>query len=165
MTTPTIPRGMQPVVSGYGFGAPDGVIRTAVAGGAPRNALDWDRGVQPFQVTIVLDSAEKFGIWNVFFLQAIKKGAISFNMPLDSGFGLSPHLVTIVPGTYSAVVNKKFAIVSFTVEAESQAYQFDDDAAAVLLELYESYGDQTGRFFDRLAVFANSDTDVLDFGL
>ena len=122
--------------------------------------------MQPFQVTIVLDSPDKFSVWNVFFLHAIKKGAISFNMPLDSGFGQSPHLVTIVPGTYSvSAVNKRFAVVSFTVEAESQAYQFDDATAATLLELYEIYGDQTRRLFDRLAVFANSDTNVLNFVL
>jgi len=95
---PSIPNGLKPVVSGYQFDEPGGVTRTEVGGGAPRYAMDWDRGTQRFQVTLILDALQ-FSIWTAFYHWQIGKGSIAFTMPLDSGFGVSPHAVNIMPGS------------------------------------------------------------------
>lgn len=160
---PTIPKGLAPVVSGYSFGGPGGVNRTEVAGGAPRYGLDWDRGAQTFNVTLILDDLQ-FSVWTLFYHHAIKKGAISFDMPLDSGMGQQTHTVNIVPGSYNAArTSGTVTVVSFSVEAESTAYQFGADEAEIALELYSQYGRQMTALFDRLTLFANRDTNALDF--
>lgn len=163
MPTPSMPSGLQPIASGYSFGSPGGVRRSDVAGGLARYALEWDGGVQTFSVTLLLTRTQ-FSVWNAFFHRKINKGAISFNMPLDSGFGLQPHLVNIVPGTYTvAEVNVAMASVRFDVEAESQAYLLDELEADALLAMHEEYREGIQSLLDRLALFANSDTNVLDF--
>lgn len=160
---PTIPSGLRPVVSGYSFNGPGGVARTEVAGGAPRYALDWDRGTQAFNVTLILDELQ-FSVWTLFYHHTIKKGALSFDMPLDSGMGEQTHSVNIVPGSYNAARTAgQITVVSFTVEAESTAYQLGADEAEAALALYEVYGRNSNALFDRLTRFANSDTNVLDF--
>lgn len=162
MPTPSMPRGMNPLVAGYSFGSPGGASRTALAGGAPRYGLQWDRGVQPFTVTLLLDRLQ-FSVWNAFYLQVIKQGSVSFMMPLDSGFGIAAHLVNIVPGTYSvAALDAKHASVAFTVEAESQAYQLTDEEAAGLVEMYGIYSSRTSELLRRLAQFATVDSLALD---
>lgn len=163
MPAPSMPSGIQPIASGYSFGAPGGVRRSDVAGGIARYALEWDGGVQTFSITLLLTRTE-FSVWNAFFHRKIDKGAVAFTMPLDSGFGLQPHLVNIVPGTYTvAEVNVAMASVRFDVEAESQAYLLDDDEADALLAMHEAYRDGIQSLLDRLATFANGDTNVLAF--
>lgn len=163
MTAPTIPSGFEPLTAGYSFGAPGGVKRSEVAGGLARYGLEWDGGVQTFSVTLLLDRMQ-FSVWNAFFHRKIDKGAVAFTMPLDSGFGKQPHLVNIVPGSYTvAEVNAAVASVRFDVEAESQAYLLDDEEADALISMYEEYRDGVQSLLDRLAVFANNDTDVLAF--
>lgn len=160
---PTMPNGLKPVVSGYALDDPGGVSRTDVAGGLPRYALDWDRGAQRYNVTLLLDEL-KFGVWTAFYHHVIKKGSISFDMQLDSGLGVAQHSVNIVPGSYSASRgNGQLMVVSFVAEAENQVYSMSATDGANLVAFYNTYGAGYGAFLDALAQFANVDSDVLDF--
>lgn len=163
MANPVMPNGLKPVVANYTIDEPGGVIRTDVAGGAPRYALDWDRGVQRFNITLILDALQ-FSVWSAFYHHTIRKGSITFDLPIDSGFGVSPHPVNIVPGSYSAArTSGVMMVVSFVVEAENQVYQMGATDAANMIDLYNTYGAYTTSLLDRLAQFANADSNVLDF--
>jgi len=160
---PTLPAGLTPTVAAYSHGGPGGVMRTEVSGGAARYALDYGRGTQQFNVTLILDKL-KFSVWTAFFHHIILKGALTFDMPLDSGFGTEAHAVNIVPGTYSASRTGGTAmVVAFVVEAESKVYDMTAGDAAALIDVYSTYGDDSNKLLDRLAQFANVDTNVLDF--
>lgn len=160
---PTMPSGLKPTVSAYSHGAPGGVMRTDVAGGAARYGLDWDRGTQQFNVTLILDKL-KFSVWTAFFHQLIKKGAITFDMPLDSGFGTAMHACNIVPGSYNASrTGGTVMVVAFVVEAESQANDLSPADAQALLDFYEIYTEESDALLRRLALFALTDTLVLAF--
>ena len=157
-----LPKGLKPVVENYAIGAPDGVMRTEVAGGMPRVGLQWDRGVQQYRVTLVLTPLQ-FSVWTTFFHHSIKKGALAFDMDLDGGYGVQQRSVSIVPGTYSAVPTGGRALwtVGFMVEAESPAYDMSAADAEALLALYELERDGSSALLDRINVFANQDTLVL----
>ena len=161
MANPVMPRGMRPVTEGYSMSAPGGVARTEVAGGLARYGLAWDRGVQPFRVTMILDDTQ-FSVWVAFFLHVIKKGSIAFEMPLDSGFGAAPHLCNILPDSYNAnrTAGGNYS-VSFVVEAESAAYQMTSADALTLIAFYNEYGRDSAAMLSRLNQFANLDTMVL----
>lgn len=160
---PTLPNGIKPVVSGYAMDDPGGVMRTEVAGGMPRYALDWDRGAQRFQITLILDALQ-FSVWEAFYHWQTRKGSIAFSMPMDSGFGMAPHTVNIVPGSYSAArTSGVMMVVSFVAETENQVYQMSAADAGNMVDLYNTYGAYTTAQLDRLAQFANVDTNVLDF--
>jgi len=159
---PTLPRDLYPVTSpsGYSHNAAGGVSRTQVEGGFNRYALDFDRGVQQFNVALAC-TAGHYQIWTLFFYNIIKKGALSFDMPLDSGSGLQTHTVNIIPNSVS--VNETDGnnfVVTFQVEAESSAYDFDADGTASALAIWEN-GDDLGDFIDRLALFVLTETLVL----
>ena len=162
MAVPRIPAGLKPIVAGYSYAGPGGAMNTQVAGGTARYALEYDRGVQRFSVALILTSKTQAAVWTAFFLQVIKKGTIAFTMPLDSGFGLADHEVNIVPETYQVSdVNGFTTSVAFTVEAESQAYRFNETSAQALIDLYGLYGDEMSQLLARLARFANVDTNIL----
>jgi hypothetical protein len=162
MANPVIPSGFDPQVQGYSIGSPGGVLATEVAGGAPRVGLDYDRGPQPFQVTLIL-AANEFNVWTVWFHHIIKKGAITFDMQLDSGFGPQTHACTMVPNTYAAVpVGGTLRSVSFVVSAESRVYDMTAADAQSMVDLWELYGLDYAELLDRLAQFATSDTNVLE---
>lgn len=119
---PTLPTGFAPTVAAYSHATPGGVTRTDVAGGAARYCLDFDQGVQRFAVTLVLDKSQ-FSVWTAFYFHIIAKGAIAFDMPLDSGFGTAAHSCNIVPGSYSATLTSGTAYtVAFSVDAVGGAY-------------------------------------------
>lgn len=161
---PTIPNGLVPATSpsGYSFSGPGGVIRTEVEGGSPRTALSYDRGHQVFSVALVC-SIDEFRIWSLFYHHVIKKGAISFDMPLDSGMGVSTHSVTMMPDSYQAnCTNGTTWIVTFQVSAEAEAYQYDEGAAALILDYYNSGGDLPSLLL-ALEQLATVDSNVLDF--
>jgi hypothetical protein len=163
MPNPVFPNHMKPTVAAYSHGGPGGVVRTDVAGGAPRYGLDYDRGTAQYNVTLVLDKTQ-FLIWTAFFHHIIKKGAITFDMPLDSGFGTQQHACNIVPDTYQASRTGGIAmVVSFTVEAESKVYDITATEAQELINLYNLYGADTSALLARLAKFALVDSLVLDF--
>ena len=156
-----LPNLFKPVVANYSFDEPGGVMRTDVAGGAARYALDWDRGPQRFQITLILE-APQFSVWSAFYHHVIKKGAIAFDMRLDSGFGVSPHSVNIMPGSYSAArTGGILTVVSFVAEAESQVYDLTGEEAASLVDMYNIYGDGINALLARLAKFATVDANVL----
>lgn len=158
---PTIPSGFKPIVQGYSIGAPGGVEHTAVAGGMPRSAMLWDRGVQAFQVSMLM-TPEKFSVWTAFFHHIIRKGALSFTMPLDSGFGLQDHDCLMVPGSYSAArVNGQITSVSFSVLAESRAYDLTAADAQAMVDVWNQYEGMSDELLARIARFANEDTLAL----
>jgi hypothetical protein len=163
MTNPVLPSGLKPVVDGYSMDDPGGVMRTDVAGGAARYALDWDRGPQRFNITLILDEMQ-FSVWTAFYHHIIRKGAITFDMTMDSGFGMQPHPVNIVPGSYSAArTSGIMMVVSFVAETENKAYEITAADAAGLVDVYNSYGAYSHAVLQRLATFALVDTNVLDF--
>jgi hypothetical protein len=163
MPNPQMPTGFLPVISAYSYDSPDGVMRTDVAGGIPRYALEWDRGYQKFNVTLILNPLQ-FTVWTAFFLHVIKKGAITFDMTLDSGFGQSIHHVNIVPGSYSATLTEgTLNTVVFVVEAESSAYQLSAAEGQSLVDIYNLYLDNTDDLLAQLAHFATVDSNVLHF--
>jgi len=152
---------MKPTVAAYSHGGPGGVMRTDVAGGAPRYALDYDRGLSQFSVTLILDKLQ-FSVWTAFFHGVIKKGAITFDMPLDSGFGTQTHACNIMPDTYQASRTGGIAmVVSFVVEAESQAYELTSEESKNLVDMYGLYGAQSNALLARIAQFATVDSNVL----
>ena len=158
---PTMPNGMKPVVSAYSIGDAGGVRRTETAGGACRYALQFDRGMQQFQVTLMLD-ALKFSVWTAFYHHVIKKGAITFDMQLDSGFGTETHACNIVPGSYSATRTGGIVhAVVFVVESESKAYEMSAEDAQALIDLYNELGAETDDLLEALAKFATVDSNVL----
>ena len=161
---PTIPNGLVPVTSpsGYSFGGPGGVVRTEVEGGSPRSALAYDRGQQVFSVALVC-SVEEFAIWSLFYHHSIKKGALSFDMQLDSGMGVATHSATMLPGTYGATnTNGTTWVVTFQVSAEASAYEYESGAAELILEYYNEGGD-LGGLLSAIEAFATVDSNVLDF--
>lgn len=139
MPNPVLPAGFKPVIQGYGIGAPDGVDMTEIGGGLPRIGLAWDRGRLPFQVTLILQP-DAFSVWTVWYLRVIKKGALMFEMPLDSGFGLQQHLCVMVPGSYNAQRAQGSHIwsVTFAVLAEPPAYAVSDADAQTMVDLWNA---------------------------
>ena len=161
MPTPNLPRGFIPIVSAYSHDGPGGVLRTEVAGGSARYALEYDRGTQKFNITFILDK-NAFSVWVAFYIHLIKKGAITFNMPLDSGFGTQPHACNILPGSYNAARTGGINMaVSFIVEAENKAYDLTLAQANEIIDLYNGLGDESSLLLVRLAQFATRDLNVL----
>lgn len=161
MPNPVMPTGFTPIVSAYSHDGPGGVMRTEVAGGSARYALDFDRGLQKFNVTLILNKAA-FSVWVAFFIHIIKKGAITFDMRLDSGFGVEPHACNIMPGSYNAARTGGIHMaVSFVVEAENKAYAFSAADAQGLIDFYNQYQDDSAALLARLAQFATQDLNVL----
>jgi len=163
MPNPTIPKHFRVITSGYGTSGPGGVMRTEVGGGRPRYGLDYDRGVQRYNVSIGM-TAQRYAVWTVFFHHILKKGAITFDMEIDGGFGLQVHACNIIPGTYDASrVAGRVTLVKFAVEAESRVYDFSPSEAQAYIDLWNQQGDSLEALIARLAKFANVDTNVLDF--
>lgn len=161
MPNPVLPSGFWPTVEAYSHDGPGGVQRTEVAGGAPRYGLQYDRGLQRYNVTLILDKAQ-FSVWTAFFIHIIRKGAITFDMPLDSGFGTEQHACNIIPGSYSASRTGGIAmVVAFTVEAENKAYDFSVADAQAMIDVHNLYLTDTVPLLARLARFATVDTLVL----
>lgn len=157
------PRSFCPLVKDYTGGDMGGVSQTDVEGGSPRFALDYDRGVQPFTVTLAL-TREKYRIWALFYHRIIKRGAVPFDMPLDSGFGTEPHTVNIVKDSYSESRTTRHRFISFTVLAEPKAYDVSVEDAQAEIDFWNEYGERGGALLNRLAIFANQDVLVLQDG-
>jgi hypothetical protein len=153
--------GIVPIVSGYSVGDPAGVARDEVPGGQAGYALEYARGLSRFSVTLILTAAQ-FALWSVYYARIVKKGSIAFDMPLDSGFGVSPHQVNIIPGSYSAARTGGINwVATFAVEAEPQAYLMSDADAAAMIDLYNGIGVSTDALLARIAQFVLVDTLVL----
>lgn len=159
MSLPTLPRGLRIATQGYAYDGPGGVRRTALAGGAPRYGLEYDRGIQAFQCTMVLP-ANKLNVWTLFYHHVIRKGSLPFELRIDSGMGITGHECNMVPDSYSVTRTGSITVVTFAVEAEASAYGFTTEEAETILQIWEN-GDDPARLFNRLAIFANKDTLVL----
>ena len=158
---PTLPLDFKPIASHYSHDGPGGVMRTEVGGGAPRYGLDWDRGPQRFNITLVLTPTQ-FSVWVAFYTHIIKKGAISFDMLLDSGFGVESHTCNIMPDSYQAArTSGEVLAITFVVEAESKAYDMSATDAQNLLDLYNTYRADSSELLNRIDRFANMDSNVL----
>ena len=161
LSAATLPAGFVPTVAAYSVQGAGGSLRDGIAGGVAAYALDYDRGLEQFSVTLMLTRA-KFSIWTVWYHRLIKKGALAFTMRLDSGFGTEPHLCSILPGSYSAVRTGGIAVaVSFVVEAENKAYDLSDADAQAMIDFYNAYGADSSATLLRIGQFANQDTRVL----
>lgn len=162
MPTPHLPSGFKPVAAGYSIGSPDGVRMSEVGGGLPRIGLEWDRGMQRFELAEVM-SQERFTVWSVFFHRVIRNGSIQFFAKLNSGQGLSEHLCTMVPGSYSAVPisGAKLWSVKYSVMAQSQVYDMTDAEVQDVLNFWEATTEGGDELLARLAQFATVDTLVL----
>ncbi len=159
---PTMPTGLVPNVSAYSFDEPGGVMRTEVMGGASRFAQQWARGPQRFNITILMD-AQQFAAWTMFYHHIISKGAIAFDMRIDSGLGVAPHSCNIMPGSYSAARTGGIAtVVSFVVEAENKVYEVSAADAAAYIEFFNGVGGVGDELLERIEQFATVDTLVLD---
>lgn len=133
-----LPNGLVPELQGYNIGAPDGVVRTPVAGGVARYMLDWDHGVQQFRVSLIVDELQ-FMVWNAFYRLTLKNGSLPFDMPLDSGLGVSTHTVTILPGSItSSRLDGQISRIAFKVETQSAVYGMSDAAANTYISNYEA---------------------------
>jgi hypothetical protein len=162
MTAINLPRDLYPVTSpsGYSYGAAQGVNVTQVEGGFNRYALDFDRGTRVFNVALAC-TAGHLRVWELFYLRIIKKGALSFEMPLDSGTGLEQHVVNIIPNSVNtAATDGNNFVVTFQVEAEPKIYDFTEEGAAAIIAIWNAGADIT-ELFDRLAEFTLEDTLVL----
>ena len=154
------PRSFCPLVKNYTGGDMGGNGQTDVEGGAPRFALEYDGGVQPFTVTLAL-TAEKYRIWALFYHRIIKRGTIPFDMPLDTGFGTEPHTVNIVKESYSESRTQRHRFISFTVLAEPQAYDVSMEDAQAEIDLWNRVGVNLQPLLDRLEISANEDVLML----
>lgn len=168
MAMPILPSQFKPIFGSFSYGGAGGVVRTEVAGGGNRYALQFDRGMQKWNVTFHVSDAAN-SAWTAFYYYSIKKGAITFQMNLDSGFGLEPHYVNIVPETYSTSSTEYGRhVVSFVCEGESAVYRMSEADGLSLVDLYAEYGDGltdsdvNGILFS-LYQFANVDSNVLNF--
>ncbi len=168
MTTPVLPSQFKPIFGSYSHGGAGGVSRTDVAGGSPRYALQFDRGFQKWNVTFNITDVA-YEVWVVFYHRVIDKGAITFLMNLDSGFGLEPHSVNILPDTYSASsVDWGRHVISFVCEGESTVYNLSDEDSNAIMDLYTTYGDGASDFevsniLYSLGLFATVYSNVLNF--
>lgn len=161
LSAATLPAGFVPTVAAYSVQGAGGAMRGGIAGGVAAYALDYDRGLETFSVTLMLAPAE-FAVWTVWFHRLLKKGARSFTMPLDSGFGTELHACNIMPGSYSASRTGGIAMaVSFVVEAENKAYDMSAADAQALIDVYNASGSDAGALLARIARFATVDTLVL----
>ena len=168
MAMPVLPSQFKPIFGSYSYGGAGGVVRTEVAGGASRYALQFDRGMQKWNVTLHISDAAN-GVWIAFYHHIIKKGAITFLMNLDSGYGLEPHAVNIVPDTYSSsATDYGRYVISFVCEGESTVYKMTTQEAQSMIDFYAVYGDGEGDYdtygvIDALEKFATIDSNVLNF--
>lgn len=160
---PAMPSGLDPIASAYSFSGPSGVQRTEVAGGAPRYALDYERGVQSFNITMVLD-ADHMATWTLFYHHVIKKGSVSFTMDLDSGMGYTQHTCNIVPGSYNVTrVGVGYSSVSFVIEAEASVYAISYEDAVAFVEVTELLQPNPSATIAAIEQFATVDSNVLDY--
>lgn len=152
-----IPTGFVPVVQGYGMKGPGGVRRTDVAGGSPRYGLEWDRGFSQFNVAMVMTEV-KFAIWTTFYHLIIKKGSITFSMPLDGGLGVQDHDCNIIPDSYTATrTDGRVTTVTFSVDASPRIYDITPADGQTLIDFWNLYGEDGSALLARIALFATVD--------
>ena len=151
MPTPVLPyRDLYPVTSpsGYSYASAQGVHMTQVEGGFNRYAMDFDRGTRVYNVALAC-TADHLQVWELFYLHIIKKGALAFEMPLDSGTGLKQHLVNIIPNSVNTTETdgKTFSKIT-PPEPVYQTPGVQEAQAKMVQQFVSAY--QAGVPFDRL---------------
>ena len=164
MTRPQMPRGMRVIANPYTGADPGGTAMTEVEGGAPRFAMETYQAVRQFRVTLLPMTPLEYSMWELFYWHSIGRGAIAFDMKIDSGFGEQFHACNIIPGSYATGREGPLTTVSFNVAAEPQALDYTQADALAMLDIYNMYGPYMNSAFDRLAIFANQDVLVLNDG-
>jgi hypothetical protein len=162
LSAASLPNGLEPMLESYGIGDPGGTMASDVAGGVGAYALDYARGLQRFACQLLL-TAEQYAAWTVWFHRLVGKGSYTFDMPLDSGFGVQTHAANIVPGSVSATRSGGLlTLLSFAVDAEPKAYDMTPAQAQSLIDLYAIYTTDTDTLLAALARFALVDSLALD---
>lgn len=166
MSVPELPSAFVPSIShgGYGFKGATGVVRSSTAGGRGRYAGMWEKGTRMFSVSFFLRDPLHVMLWDGFYTSTIKNGALAFSMPLDSGMGVLPHTVNMIPDSYSqSFQDAGIATVSFSVEAEPSIYSYSGNGMQSITDLINAYGDQAYDMVNRLHILANVESNVLNF--
>lgn len=163
---PVLPSVFVPSIShgGYGYKGADGVSRSNVSGGRGRYARQWERGTRMFQVSIVLRDAISMMKWELFYVNSIQNGALAFSMQLNSGMGILPHIVNIIPGSIAVnFIDSDFGTVGFSVEAEPSSYAYAGEGGQSLTDVIIAYGEDASIMLNQIHILANVESNVLNF--
>jgi len=153
----TIPDFVVPLARGYKFSRGRNIVRTPVAGGIFRTALDYSLEAVEIKVVFALNSLEKAAFFDWYDF-AINHGADSFVIPLETDLdGLQNHQALIKPGTLNVSTNDGINWwAACTLVVETTPAQ-DEPFAGELWPLVEIYGNQLEPIIDRLAILVNVD--------
>lgn len=163
---PSLPSAFVPSIShgGYGYKGAGGVSRSSVAGGRGRYARSYSNSTRMFQVSFFLRDASKILLWELFYVNSIQNGALAFSMPLNSGMGVLPHIVNMIPESLSInFIDSDIATVGFSVEAEPSSYAYVGEGGQSLTDVIIAYGDDAAIVLNQIHILANIDSNVLNF--
>jgi hypothetical protein len=120
----TFPAILKPVINkGYSFSSPESLAVGGVQGGLPLQARDLKFGPVPFSVALSVGTVG-LNEFITFYKNDIFSGSAKFNMDLDSGQGVEPHVVQIEPQSLNIDGSKAPAwSISFSIIAESTPIQ------------------------------------------
>lgn len=120
----TFPETLKPVINkGYSFGAPDSLAAGGVSGGLPLQARDLKYGPVSFSVSLSVGT-DGLSEFITFYKADIFYGSSKFNMYLDSGQGVEPHIVQIEASSLNIDGSKSPAwSISFSIIAERTPIQ------------------------------------------
>lgn len=158
----TIPNFVVPLARGYRFSRGKNIVRTPVAGGIFRAALDYSLESVEIKVVFALNNLEKAAFFDWFDF-TINHGADSFVIPLETDLdGLQDHQALFKPGTLNTSttdgINWRAACVLVVETTPAQDKPFGGE----LWRLVEVYGNQLEPVIDRLAILTNVDFLVFE---
>jgi hypothetical protein len=108
--------------SPYSYNSPGGALKNQVVGPVVAQELQWDRGVQIYNGTMILVRAQ-LTAWLVFVYHVLNRGANTFELPMDSGQGVKRHAVNLLPGSQKIEhAGQDVASVSMQLEGEASYY-------------------------------------------
>lgn len=140
------------VTQGYSFSSSLNAIPDSLTGANFSQALDFKYAPVNLNVGLVLTPAE-LQQFQDFYYNEINTSASKFNMNLDTGMGVEPHVVYLLGDTLSFDGGKNpTTIVNFEVLAERTTAQ-DAPFGGGLSDLYDEYGDGLDDLLDALAIF------------
>ncbi len=149
---PIFPTFLRPQV-GYSYSLTgQNLIRTNVAGGSSRAAVNYCTEKVPFDVSFVVPDFEQMQIWNDWYFNIVNQGTSKFKMSLNATGPFEDHVCLIIPGSIQVTGNKPFNI-SMQVEAEEIFSGFGGDLYALSAAGYSNLNG----YFERIEQFANFD--------
>lgn len=149
---PLFPRFMRPLVNYNYSHSGQNIISNNVAGGSSRITLDYYQEKVAFNLSFVLKTTAEIQILNDWYFNIVCQGTRKFKISLNATGTFEDFVCIIVPGSFSVTGNRPFQI-SMTVEAEKIAAPFNGQ----LYLLYAQGYSNLESYFERIAVFANSD--------